>query len=126
MIGRTVNILRLVYLVMAVGMVPGPISAQDAPLQHDWENPGVISYNKQDAHATLQFDKLASGNIMMLNGTWKFYWSADTKERPMDFYLPDYNDSGWDDIEVPSNWQLKGYGIPIYTNIPKSTTIPRS
>ncbi len=111
------KILRLVYSVIAVGMVPGPVNAQDAPLQHDWENPGIISYNKQHAHATLQFDKLASENIMMLNGTWKFYWSADTKERPVDFYLPDYNDTGWDDIEVPSNWQLKGYGIPIYTNI---------
>jgi beta-galactosidase/beta-glucuronidase len=87
----------------------------------------MISYNKQDAHATyvpcrdvesaLQFDKLASDNIIMLNGICKFYWSPDTKERPVDFYLPDYNDSGWDDIEVPSNWQLKGYGTPIYSNI---------
>ena len=33
------------------------------------------------------------------------------------FFLPDYNDSGWDEIEVPSNWQMKGYGTPIYTNI---------
>ena len=116
MIGRTLNILRLVYPVMAVGMVPGLLNAQDTPLQHDWENPGIISYNKQHAHATLvpcpdiesalQFNKLASENIMMLNGTWKFYWSADTKERPVDFYLPDYNDSAWDDIEVPGNWEL--------------------
>lgn len=127
MMDRTLNISRLVYLVMAVLMIPEGLYAQDAPSQHDWENPGIISYNKQDAHASLvpcpdvesalQFDRLASGNIMMLNGTWKFYWSADTKDRPLDFYLPDYNDTGWDDIEVPSNWQLKGYGIPIYTNI---------
>jgi beta-galactosidase len=127
MMGKTLNISRLVYLVMTVLMIPEGLYAQDTPSQHDWENPGIISYNKQDAHASLvpcpdvesalQFDKLASGNIMMLNGPWKFYWSADTKDRPLDFYLPDYNDTGWDDIEVPSNWQLKGYGMPIYTNI---------
>ena len=127
MVALTSNIFKLVCPVLAVLMVPRIIDAQDAPLLHDWENPGIISYNKQDAHASLvpcpdvesalQFDKLASGNIMMLNGTWKFHWSPDTKERPRDFYLPEYNDTGWDDIEVPSNWQLKGYGIPIYTNI---------
>ncbi len=121
------NVFRLVSLLIAAGMVQGGVNAQDAPLQHDWENPGIISYNKQDAHASLvpcpdvesalHFDKLASENIMMLNGTWKFYWSADTEERPVDFYLPGYNDTGWDDIEVPSNWQMKGYGTPIYTNI---------
>ena len=123
----TLHICRLICLVAAVFALTGLVHAQQDPVQHDWENPRVISYNKQDAHATLipcpdvesalQFDKLASGNIMMLNGTWKFYWSGDTKDRPVDFYLPGYNDSGWDDIDVPSNWQLKGYGTPIYTNI---------
>jgi len=124
---RTLIISRLVCLAVLTVLIPEGLYAQEAPLQHDWENPGILSYNKQDAHASLvpcpdvesalQFDRLASGNIMMLNGTWKFYWSADTKDRPQDFYLPDYNDTGWDDIEVPSNWQLKGFGIPIYTNI---------
>ncbi len=110
--GKTSNVFRLVCLAMIIGMDIGGVSAQDASSRPDWENPGVISFNKQDAHASF-----APKNIMTLNGTWKFYWSADTKERPKDFYLPDYNDSGWDDIEVPSNWQMKGYGTPIYTNI---------
>ena len=105
----------------------GFTTAQQDPVWNDWENPGIISYNKQDPYATLipcpdvesalQFDKAASGNIIMLSGTWKFYWSADVKYRPVDFFLPGYNDCGWDDIEVPSNWQMKGYGTPIYTNI---------
>ena len=108
---KTSNVFWLVCLAMLIGMDTGGVSAQDASSRPDWENPGIISFNKQDAHASF-----APKNIMILNGAWKFYWSADTKERPMDFYLPDYNDSGWDDIEVPSNWQLKGYGTPIYTN----------
>jgi beta-galactosidase len=123
----TFQICRLILLLVTDSAVSGQVYAQHDPVQHDWENPGMIAYNKQDPHASmipcqdvesaLQFDKLASGNIMMLNGIWKFCWSADTKKRPVDFYLPDYNDSGWANIEVPSNWQLKGYGIPIYTNI---------
>ena len=113
---------RFLCLAFLTAVVTGMVAAQN-----DWENPGMISYNKQDPHATLipcpdiesalKFDKTASGNIMMLNGTWKFYWSADVKDRPVDFYMPGYNDSGWEFIEVPSNWQLKGYGIPIYSNI---------
>ncbi len=125
--GIVLNQYRLLSLVLTTMAATGFTSAQQDPIQHDWENPGMISYNKQDPHASmiscpdiesaLQFDRTASGNIIILNGTWKFYWSADTKDRPVDFFLPDYNDSGWDDIEVPSNWQMKGYGIPIYTNI---------
>jgi beta-galactosidase len=94
---------------------------------NDWENPAVISLNKQTPHATLmpyqsvetakQFDPEQSGFFQSLNGKWKFNWSENTDKRPMDFYTPDFDASSWDDIEVPSNWQLKGYGIPIYTNV---------
>ncbi len=55
---------------------------------------------------------------IMLNGHWKFHFSADVSEKPDDFFQPpDYDDSQWDMIEVPSNWQLKGYDFPIYTNV---------
>ena len=37
--------------------------------------------------------------------------------RPVDFYKPDYDDSSWDEIRVPGNWQTQGYGVPIYTNV---------
>ncbi|MEM9896729.1 MAG: glycoside hydrolase family 2 TIM barrel-domain containing protein, partial [Bacteroidota bacterium] len=56
-------------------------------------------------------------NYRSLNGIWKFNWVESPKERPIHFYGKEFDASGWDDIEVPSNWQMKGYGYPIYTNI---------
>ena len=54
---------------------------------------------------------------MMLNGIWKFNHVMKPSDRPLDFYKNDYDVSQWDDIDVPSNWQMRGYDFPIYTNI---------
>ncbi len=51
-----------------------------------------------------------------LNGIWKFQWLKSTDEINFDFIKPEFDDSGWDDIKVPSNWEMHGYGIPVYTN----------
>ncbi|MCH7225999.1 sugar-binding domain-containing protein [Haloferula sp. A504] len=53
----------------------------------------------------------------VLNGTWKFHHAAHPDARPVEFFKPGFDVSGWDDIEVPSNWQIKGYGTLHYTNI---------
>ena len=53
-----------------------------------------------------------------LDGPWQFHWSADPTQRPADFCRPHYDATAWEQIPVPSNWQLHGYGIPLYTNIP--------
>lgn len=85
---------------------------------NDWENPEVTGINKEDYHCTLVLPslKMASGEVRSLDGSWKFCWSSNPDSRPMDFYEPTYDASDWDDIIVPGNWQLQGYGIPIYTN----------
>ncbi|MBN1117193.1 MAG: DUF4981 domain-containing protein [Bacteroidales bacterium] len=95
--------------------------------QHDWENEQVIGINKEPAHsdyipyATIEQAMADYANespyYQCLNGTWKFNWVKSPDLRPVDFYKTDFNVSYWDDIEVPSNWQMKGYGKPIYTNI---------
>ena len=54
---------------------------------------------------------------MLLNGDCKFHWAKSPQERPRDFHKPTYDVEGWDDIAVPSNWEMLGYGTPIYTNI---------
>jgi len=51
-----------------------------------------------------------------LDGKWRFKWSACPAKRPKGFFRKGFNASGWDEIEVPSNWQMKGYGIPIYSS----------
>lgn len=52
-----------------------------------------------------------------MNGNWKFNWVKQPSERPVDFYKTSYDVSGWKEIPVPSNWEMHGYGTPIYTNI---------
>ena len=93
----------------------------------DWENPEMISLGREDPHSTfisfpdeisaLEANKKNSPSYLSLNGTWKFNWVKSPGERPYWFFKNDYDIGDWKDIEVPSNWQLKGYDVPIYVNI---------
>lgn len=85
----------------------------------DWENPHVFGINKLPYHTTLQLPSKESEckEIISLDGKWSFHWSKNPDERPADFYKMDYDTSSWDKINVPGNWQMQGYGKPIYTNI---------
>ncbi len=93
----------------------------------DWENPRVFGRNKEPYHCTLlpypdlesarQGTREASPWHQSLNGVWKFNWVGNPDDRPREFYKPEVDVSDWDDIPVPSVWQLQGYGIPIYTNV---------
>ncbi|TKJ26258.1 MAG: beta-galactosidase [Promethearchaeota archaeon Loki_b31] len=92
----------------------------------DWENSRIFGKNKEPAHATLipfGSKKLISRNSKdstyskSLNGIWKFNWVKMPSYRPIDFYKLDFDSSNWKEIDVPSNWQMRGYGIPIYTNV---------
>jgi len=94
--------------------------------KNDWENPKMFDQNKEaphavmmpfsDVNAALTKNRNASIYYKSLSGTWKFNWVRKPAERPMDFYKPNYDVSGWDDIAVPSNWEVEGYGVPIYCN----------
>ncbi|WP_242203589.1 glycoside hydrolase family 2 TIM barrel-domain containing protein [Aestuariivivens insulae] len=99
--------------------------AQNNPesIYHYIENETVISENKEDAHAS--FTSFASEENrknnspkyrLDLNGVWKFKWVRSPKDRPTDFMQPQTDVSAWDDIKVPSNWEVEGYGVPIYVN----------
>lgn len=90
------------------------------------ENPNVVAQNKLDARASFfpyDSQKLAlenkldkASNYASLNGVWKFNWSKNPSLRPLDFYQESYNTKNWDSINVPSNWEIEGFGIPIYVN----------
>lgn len=94
---------------------------------HDWENPQLVEINKEKAHATFMlFESAADVKAddysrspwhKSLNGTWKFVYTDKYANRVMDFYRQDLDDKNWANLAVPSNWELKGFGIPIYTNI---------
>ena len=91
---------------------------------NDWENFDVLHINRLPSAATfllysskekaIKNDKNASEYYMPLNGSWKFKFVERSDKRPMDFYKTDYDVSGWNDIKVPSNWELEGYGYPFY------------
>jgi len=93
----------------------------------NWEDPTVIGLNKEPGHATLmpyadvesalECRRETSPFYRSLNGKWKFNWVNKPADRPVDFYKPDYDVSSWDEIPVPSNWQMHGYGRPIYLNM---------
>lgn len=105
------------------------LNAQQIP---DWENPDVVGINKNAPHATmipypdermaLENNRVMSPFFRMLNGYWKFNWVEKPADRPLDFYDPEYDDTGWKPIPVPSNWEFQGYGVPIYVNIPYEWT----
>jgi len=93
----------------------------------DWENPEMFGQNKEAPHATLiSFNdelsaldavKVNSPNYLSLDGTWKFRLVKSPGQRPYWFFKNDYDTRDWDEIEVPSNWEMKGYDVPIYVNI---------
>ena len=85
---------------------------------HDWENPAVLGINKLPYHATLQLPSKQKEckEIISLDGQWLFHWSKDPESRPVGFEREDYDVGRWDKIAVPGNWQLQGFGKPIYTN----------
>ncbi len=94
--------------------------------QNDWENEHVFEVNKMDprveSYSYPSFDDAVSGNrersrMQSLNGNWKFLFVEKAELRPLDFMGSNYVGIGWNDMEVPSNWELQGYGTPIYTNI---------
>ena len=85
---------------------------------NDWENPQVLGINKEPYHATLTLPsrRYECGECTSLDGLWKFHWSPRPEQRVMDFFEPGFDASRWDEIMVPGEWQMQGYGIPIYTN----------
>jgi beta-galactosidase len=92
----------------------------------DWENPHVFGINKEPARATFTpfpdestalRGEHGSPWVQSLDGAWKFKWVKRPDLRPVDFYKPDFDVSSWKEIPVPSNWEMQGYGTPIYTNI---------
>ncbi|MEZ5105603.1 MAG: glycoside hydrolase family 2 TIM barrel-domain containing protein [Draconibacterium sp.] len=110
-----------------------PFVEDDPPA---WEDPTVFQINKLAPHAhfipftTVEQaqteDKWQSPLIVSLNGMWKFHLSQNPSERPYWFFKNDFDIRQWDEIKVPSNWELEGYDYPIYTNVkyPHAKTPP--
>ena len=113
--------LSVILIIMGTSM----LFSQTTP--PEWENPEIIAINKEAPHATLipfqdaetavSFETKKSDRYILLNGDWKFKFLNKPADAPEGFFKKEFKDTDWDDIAVPSNWQVKGYGRPIYTNI---------
>lgn len=125
----TKQLLTLTIITAALFIIASfaPMQAEETQAP-DWENPEVFNINKEDPHvpvipyadkaAALKGEWWNSPYVESLNGVWKFHWVRIPQQRPANFYKDDYDVSNWNSISVPGNWELQGWGIPLYTDEP--------
>ncbi|MDX2150077.1 MAG: glycoside hydrolase family 2 TIM barrel-domain containing protein [Bryobacteraceae bacterium] len=114
---QTLNFFLLAFLLLLPALAQRP----------EWDDVSVVTVGTEPPHATMMvypsaalartFDRTRSPWFQSLNGTWKFQGSLRPSDRPLTFFRPSYDDSAWRTIPVPSNWQLHGFDVPVYTNI---------
>ena len=105
---------RLILNFIALIMV---VSAFADGKHHDWEDNHVLQINREPARAYfIPYGVKAGDRTLSLNGEWKFRWTKTPDEMIMDFYRTDYDVSNWKTLAVPANWEVNGYGTPIYVS----------
>ena len=84
----------------------------------EWQDPVVFELNKLYPRANFPLNESPYLNYkgVSLDGMWAFHYVPNADERPTDFFRTDFNDSSWDSIPVPGNWELNGFGVPVYVN----------
>ncbi len=119
-------------------------SAQQKPfltnIYNYLENTKVFELNQEAGHVplvpyisvdeALKNNRFTANSFLSLNGTWKFHFSNTPEGTPDDFFIPNFNDNKWDTIHVPSNWEMQGFGDPLFRNVttpfpPNPPYVPR-
>ena len=125
--------IRLTIIILTLVFIQLGVNAQE---REPWEDHQVFGINKEAPHATLfpfktpqaalQNKKELSSNFLLLNGVWKFNWQKSPINKPKGFELTGFDDSEWSRIPVPGNWEVEGFGFPIYLDerFPFTTTWP--
>ncbi|MGW8265226.1 MAG: glycoside hydrolase family 2 TIM barrel-domain containing protein [Longimicrobiales bacterium] len=114
--------LRLVAVAGLTCLCVGPGTLLRA--QERWSDPEVFDVGREPTRASfvpfataeeaLYGDRQASPFFLSLNGPWRFFWVPTPGEAPQDFQRTDFRDEEWEALTVPSNWELEGYGVPLY------------
>lgn len=91
------------------------------------ENPEIFEIGQEPPHASLRSFSMEEEAFYIpgpfredfsnLNGKWKFHRAPVPEEAPSRFFEPGYDVSEWEEINVPSNWQMEGFGHPKFRNI---------
>ena len=102
-------------------------------MREEWENPKINFVNVEPVRSDSALP-IDAGQRNLLNGKWKFNFvtmtgrdgTLELGQRPAGFFKPDYDDSSWTSITVPSTWEVQGFGTPLYTNVnyPFNTSNP--
>ena len=104
--------MRKIFVLLALLSPLVPSIAQN---HHDWEDNHVLQINREPARAYfIPFGEQKGDRMLSLNGEWKFSWTKTPEERIKDFWRTDFNDASWAKLAVPANWEVNGYGTPIY------------
>lgn len=87
-------------------------------MKNYWRNAKIYNVNSIERYASgFPIDQNDEYRTVSLNGKWDFKFCQNVYEIPADFQKPGVSLDGFDKIDVPSEWQIKGYDTPIYTNI---------
>jgi len=91
------------------------------------ENTNVFELNQVEGHTVCvpyttiadasKADRWQNQNVLSLNGIWKFNFANTPEETPKDFFVSNFNDKAWSNISVPSNWEMQGFGDPMFRNV---------
>jgi beta-galactosidase len=107
------------------------VSAQDKSFPDNiynyLENTKVFEINQEAGHTplvpymtvneALMNQRNKASNYLSLNGTWKFHYADTPEGTPLHFYEERFNDKKWNEIHVPSNWEMQGFGDPLFRNV---------
>lgn len=112
----------MVGLLLSPAMTP--VLAQGPAGVPEWEQPEIIRQGAEPMHATFDGFETRAGALgrdtsksryhLSLDGDWQFHLSPTPESRPVDFYRPDFDVSGWDKMPVPGIWQAQGHGRPVF------------
>lgn len=118
---------QLSVIMLSLFFVNGYAQTEQKTVQLEWENQNIIQIGNEKPHVQFHaypnealaktYDRSKSPWYALLNGDWKFNFVEKPGDRPVDFYKNDYDVSKWKTIAVPSNWEMKGYSLPLYTNV---------
>lgn len=111
------------YLILFLTVCSGNL----ALAQQEWKDYRIFQVNAQAPRASFTSYKSLADAILktqlpwssyqLLSGKWQFKWSFNPALRPVKFFEENFDSKLWDMIDVPSDWQLKGYDEAYYTNI---------
>lgn len=102
------------------------ILAQPSEIGDAWKNEKIIQINRDPMHATyFVYDNAQEAmkqsaiyaDYISLNGKLKFFWAENHSGLPKGYINENFDDSRWNDFQIPATWEVNGYGYPVYVNI---------